>query len=151
LGRSVCRAAVVVRSVKLVHPRIESGEAGMCSWPVLPVSDPRQSCSARFCRSVEPPFLSTCPLPGACSITRWCTLRQPLSRRQPFLPCKHPLAPAREVAYWHPVMQRCKRVRPDSDDRSVENSSPPLSTRARLARRLKSPVGWSQAHHCPRP
>ena len=54
------RAAVVVRSVKLVHQRIESGEAGMFSWPMLPVSNPRRSCSARFCRSVEPPFRSTC-------------------------------------------------------------------------------------------
>jgi hypothetical protein len=60
LGRSVGRAAVVVRSVKLVHQPIEAGEAGMCSWPGLPVSDPRPSCSARFCRSVKPPLLSTC-------------------------------------------------------------------------------------------
>jgi hypothetical protein len=57
------------------------------------------------------------PLPGAGSITRWFTLRQPFSWRQPFLPFRQPLAPAREVAYWHPVMQRRQRVRPDSNDR----------------------------------
>ena len=78
VGRSVCRAALVVRSVKLVHQRIESGEAGMCSsWPMLPVSNPRRSCSARFSCGVQPPFYSTCPMPGACSITRWFALRQP--------------------------------------------------------------------------
>ena len=151
LGRSVGRAALVVRSVKLVHQPIESGEAGMCSWLMLPVSDPRRSCSARFCRSVEPPFHSACPLPGACSITRWFTLRRPFSGDVPFLPLKQPLAQAREVAYWHPVMQRRNRVRPDSNDRSAENSSPPLSARARLARRPKWLSCRSQAHHCPRP
>ena len=41
LGRSVGRAAVVVGSVKLVHQRIESGEAHTFFWPSLPVSDPR--------------------------------------------------------------------------------------------------------------
>ena len=150
LGRSVSRAAVVVCSGKLVHQPIEPGEADMCFWPQVPVYS-RRSCSARFCRGVEPPLRNTCPLPGACSITRWFTGAQLFSWRQPFLPFHQPLAPAREVAHWHPAMQRRKRVRPDSNDRSVENSSPPLSTRARLARRLKSPVGWSPAHHCPRP
>jgi hypothetical protein len=47
LGRSLGRAAVVVRAVKLVHQCIESGEAGMGFWPPLPVSKPRRSCSAR--------------------------------------------------------------------------------------------------------
>jgi hypothetical protein len=130
LGRSVDRAAVVVRSVKLVHHPIEAGEAGMCSWPRLLVSDPRPSCSARFCRSVKPPLLSMCPLPGACPITRWFTLRQPLSRRPSFVPCQQPLTPAPEVVYWLPVMQRRQRVRPDGDDRSAENSSPHLGSRA---------------------
>jgi hypothetical protein len=45
LGRSLGRAAVVVRAVKLVHQCIESGEAGMGFWPPLPVSKPRRSCS----------------------------------------------------------------------------------------------------------
>jgi hypothetical protein len=53
--------AVVGRSVKLVHRPFEAGEAGMCSWPRLPVSDPRPSCAARCCRSAKPPLLSTCP------------------------------------------------------------------------------------------
>jgi len=35
LGRSICRAAGVVRSVKLVHQPIDPGEAGMCFWPWL--------------------------------------------------------------------------------------------------------------------
>jgi hypothetical protein len=130
---------------------IEAGEAGMCSWPMLPVSDPRQSCSVRFCRSVKPPVLSTCPLPGACPITRWFTLRQPLSWRPSFFPCQQPLTPAPEVVYWLPVMHRRKRVRPDCNDRSAENSSPHLGRRAWLARRPKSPAGRSQVHHCPRP
>jgi hypothetical protein len=151
LGRCVGRAAVVVRSVKLVHHPIEAGEAGMCSWPRLPVSDPRPSCSARFCRSVKPPLLSTCPLPGACPITRWFTLRQPLSWRPSCLPCQQPLTPAPEVVCWLPVMQRSQRVRPDGNDRSAENSSPHLGRRAWLARRPKSPAGRSQTHHCPRP
>ena len=81
LGRSVCRVAIVVRSVKLVHQCIESGEAGMSSWRMFPILDRRQSCSARFCRSVDPPVRSTCPLPGAGSITRWFTWRQPFSWR----------------------------------------------------------------------
>jgi hypothetical protein len=151
LGRSVCRVAVVVRSVKLVQHPIESGEAGMCSWPRLPVSDPRPSCSARLYRSEKPPILSTCPLPGACSITRWFTLRQPLSWRPSCLPCQQPLTPAPEVVCWLPVMQRPKRVRPEGDDHSAENSSLHLGRRAWLARRPKSPAGRSQAHHCPRP
>ena len=33
------------------------------------------------------------------------------------LPLKQPLVPAREVAYRHSVMQRCQRVRPESNDR----------------------------------
>jgi len=151
LGRSVFRAAVVVRSVKLVHHPIEAGEAGMCSWPRLPVSDPRPSCSARFCRRVKPPVRSTCLLPGACPITRWFTLRQPFSWRPPFLPCQQPLTPAPEAACWLAVMQRRKRVRPDCNIRSAENSSPHLGRRAWLARRPKSPAGRSQAHHFPRP
>jgi hypothetical protein len=130
LGRSVCRAAVVVRSVKLVHQPIEAGEVSMCSWPRLPVSDPRPSCWARFCRSVKPPLLRTCPLPGACPITRWFTLRQPLSWRPSCLPCQQPLTPAPEVVCWLSVMRRCQRVRPDGNDHSVENSSPHLGRRA---------------------
>jgi hypothetical protein len=98
--------------VMLVHQRIESGEAGMFSWRILPVLEPRRSCSARFCRRGEPPFPSTCPLPGASSITRWFTLCQPFSWRQSFLPFHQPLAPAREVAYWYPVMRPRTRVRP---------------------------------------
>jgi hypothetical protein len=145
------RAAVVVRSVKLVHQRIESGEAGMGSWRVLPVSQSAPIVLSTTCRSVEPPFHSTCLLPGAGSIARWFTLRQPFAGDVPFLQRQQPLAPAREVVGWHPAMQQRQRARPDSNDRSAENSSPPLSTRAWLARCAKWLNCPSQAHHCPRP
>lgn len=49
MGRSVGWVAVVVRSVKLVHQPVESCEARTFSWPTLPVSDTRRSCSARIC------------------------------------------------------------------------------------------------------
>src|SRR5438477_11220055 len=64
LGRSVCRAAIVVRSVKLVHQRIESVEAGHVLGQSSTFLIRVHSCSARFCRNVEPPFLSKCLLPG---------------------------------------------------------------------------------------
>jgi hypothetical protein len=151
LGRGVSRAAVVVRSAKLVHQRTESGEAGMFSWPTLPVSDPR-----RFVHSTILPqhgaAMSQHVSVARCLLDqRWFTGRHPFVWRPSFLPHQQPLAPACEVASWHPVLQRRQRVRPEANDRSVENSSPPLSARAWLARRLKRPGGRSQAHHCPRP
>lgn len=149
LGRSVCRAAVVVRSVKLVHQRIESGEAGMFSWPMLPVSSPRRSCSARFCRSVEPPFRRTC----RCQVP---------ARSHDGSPCANPFrGDSHSYRSNSPWPQRVKfptGIRSCSDANecdpiptiaSVESSSPPLSTRARRARRLKSPGCRSQAPPLP--
>jgi len=136
------RAAVVVRSAKLVHQRLESGEAGRCSWPRSPFLIRSASCWARSCHSVGWPSHSACSLPGACSIHDGSPCANSSLGRKSFAPSQQPLAPAREAAYWHPAMPRSQRVRPDGDDPSAENSSPPLSTRACLARCAKR-LGWS--------
>jgi hypothetical protein len=76
LGRSVAGAAVLVRSVKLVHHRIEPGEANTCSWRLL--SLPTRVLRAQHdAAEREPPSRSTCRLPGAGLVTRWFTSRRP--------------------------------------------------------------------------
>lgn len=96
MGRSVGRAAVVGRYVKLVHQRIESGEAGTF-WPMLPVTERvERVChdSAEWGAAIAQDVLS----PGAGSITRWFTLRRPWETA-PWLPFHKPFAQVRTVVH----------------------------------------------------
>jgi hypothetical protein len=150
-GRSVGRAAVVVRSVKLVHQRIESGEAGTFSWPVFPVSEPRRSCWTRSRRA------------GSRQRTEG-VLGQVPARSHDGSPCANlfvettswlpfplTLAPAREVATGKRSCSDASESDPMATIGSAGNSSPPLRRRARPVRCLKCPGCRLLAHSCPRP
>ena len=98
----------------------------------------------------EPPLHGACSLPGAGSIPM--VHRALLFVEIPsWLLFEQPLAPAREVATGKPVMHRYQRVRAMATIASVGNASPPLSTRAWLARHLKRPGCRWRTHPCPRP
>lgn len=100
LDRSVCRAAVVVRSVKLVHQRIESGEAGMSFLAIAPRFD-----SASIRVEHEPVGTEERPWTGP-AVAR-CLLQHAMvhsarsytRRNAAFSGLKLPSDPAREVTY----------------------------------------------------
>lgn len=115
LGRSVGRAAVVVRSVKLVH----QGRA-MRGWHVLLANAPR----FRSASIVLSTILRQRGAAISQHVSARCWLDHTMVHLAPplfvetalCLPLQQPMAPAREVAHC-PLMQRRKRVRPDSNDR----------------------------------
>jgi hypothetical protein len=138
VGRSVCQAVVIWRMVKLVHQSIKSGEADTGSWPRFPVAPrvlgailPHQGATIFQCVSAR------------------CLLDHDGS------PCANPFSGgSHDCCCSSPWPQRVKlpigsdhaakqASATDADERSAENSSPPLSVpRARRAgRRLTTAPG----------
>jgi hypothetical protein len=148
-GRSACRAAVVARSVKLVHECIESGEADRCARPSPPV----------LIRVHRARHDSAGPGVAACqnlSLARCLVDHTMVHLRQPLRGGSHyhsdsPWPQRMKLPIGVRPCSHSKRERPDANDRSAWNSSPPLSTRVCPARRAKSPDGPCQARCCPRP